>query len=301
VNSSPQINMMQKPGSISSPISYSLEHQAFRQPLPEHLQRRREEVKEFITRKPLGAKQEWNADTHTGESVYVRFPVRELSRYQPLEKSLKYDFHSPKQPKKSPLVCIPKTNKFTIDPMINFGLQYQPGVDPSPQATRGVPRARSVSPKVTRETDPDVAGPMWNASTILHKKEVETGLQTLREKSLLRSRQRTVERPTLVERESHFLETLRTTQHVSNAPTSPQSRDPADMDMEEIRKRVWRDMQATRGPPNIVVRRRHPGSYAHSALENREVWSCCMAFNKDSPGCEVIKINRDRWQLGGFC
>lgn len=44
----------------------------------------------------------------------------------------------------------------------------------------------------------------------------------------------------------------------------------------------------------------HPGTYTFSELEKRPCWSCCMAFDKDSKGCESKVCNPDSWCTLGF-
>jgi len=44
----------------------------------------------------------------------------------------------------------------------------------------------------------------------------------------------------------------------------------------------------------------HPGTYAWSEAEKRYTWSCCMAFDKDSKGCEFKICNPDAWCVLGY-
>merc|ERR1711988_295094 len=44
----------------------------------------------------------------------------------------------------------------------------------------------------------------------------------------------------------------------------------------------------------------HPGTYAFNEGEKRYCWSCCMAFDKDSKGCEFKICNPDSWCTLGF-
>jgi hypothetical protein len=44
----------------------------------------------------------------------------------------------------------------------------------------------------------------------------------------------------------------------------------------------------------------HPGTYAWSEAEKRYCWSCCMAFDKDSKGCEFKICNPDSWCVLGY-
>ncbi|KAJ4462676.1 hypothetical protein PAPYR_684 [Paratrimastix pyriformis] len=154
----------------------------------------------------------------------------------------------------------------------------------------------------------EMSGPGWNASTYIDPKEraASSDVQherTKQHKEVLRATGRLQPRaPTLVQRETQHLEAVRQARALAAAPkpASAPTRPGPSPEMEATRKKVWRDMQATRGPPNLQIARTHPGTYGFVAVEQREGWSCCMAFARDAPGCAVQVANRDRWQLGGF-
>jgi hypothetical protein len=42
---------------------------------------------------------------------------------------------------------------------------------------------------------------------------------------------------------------------------------------------------------------RHTGTWAYSAVERSEVWSCCASAVHGSDGCDVSYKNPDAWDL----
>jgi hypothetical protein len=50
---------------------------------------------------------------------------------------------------------------------------------------------------------------------------------------------------------------------------------------------------------NVVKQYEHQGSWAHVPAENGMAWSCCMSNDRNSRGCTVKVVNRDRWNYEG--
>eukprot|EP00771_Trimastix_marina_P001179 gnl/Trimastix_PCT/2233.p1 GENE.gnl/Trimastix_PCT/2233~~gnl/Trimastix_PCT/2233.p1 ORF type:complete len:359 (+),score=37.84 gnl/Trimastix_PCT/2233:66-1142(+) len=140
------------PGKANAPLNYAGDYQAF--PHNANRKKRREEVHHFLEKKPMGMKPAWNSSTLTTTKFPEHAPQRELSRFQPLSQSRPYDFHSPQPLTKNPITCVPRPNKFSLDPTITMAatlLQTGASGRPSkaPRATSNPPDEEGVNAETT--------------------------------------------------------------------------------------------------------------------------------------------------------
>ncbi|KAA6372385.1 MAG: hypothetical protein EZS28_032087, partial [Streblomastix strix] len=118
--------------------------------------------------------------------------------------------------------------------------------------------------------------------------------------------QPTPHRVGLIERERRFLEEKRRIAampeeiKLSEEERKKKEKNVEEIEIEKEKKQIREEMQKTHGPKRVKEERRHPGAYSFIQVENKKAWSCCMAYEENSPGCLVIRHNLDKWSLGGL-
>ncbi|KAK2961492.1 putative axonemal dynein intermediate chain protein [Blattamonas nauphoetae] len=146
-----QYKKRELPGDATAPKNYSRDYNAFKefQPLRSIVKKRRE-IEEYMKGQPYGAKQNWNSDTLIRNGRADISPSRQLSRFQPLEKDIKRDLHSPLPILKNPIVCDPHLTKFDTP-----GSYTLMGLSESPQETHAVYNRsqRVLSPAAIRDPE----------------------------------------------------------------------------------------------------------------------------------------------------